>query len=104
MTSGEHDEHHQICIPRRVQPPSPWAPNVSKSTIFNMLTGLNQHVGNWQAKPSSAAPVPLSTMACVEIIDARAYCLTPEGRVARDISSEPPRCGVSHPKHRGAGT
>jgi len=22
-------------------------PNVGKSTVFNMLTGLNQHVGNW---------------------------------------------------------
>ena len=25
-------------------------PNVGKSTIFNMLTGLNQHVGNWTGK------------------------------------------------------
>ena len=25
-------------------------PNVGKSTIFNMLTGLNQHVGNWPGK------------------------------------------------------
>ncbi|NIO68556.1 MAG: hypothetical protein GTN71_05785, partial [Anaerolineae bacterium] len=22
-------------------------PNVGKSTVFNLLTGLNQHVGNW---------------------------------------------------------
>ena len=25
-------------------------PNVGKSTIFNMITGLNQHVGNWPGK------------------------------------------------------
>lgn len=25
-------------------------PNVGKTTIFNMLTGLNQHVGNWPGK------------------------------------------------------
>jgi ferrous iron transport protein B len=25
-------------------------PNVGKSTIFNLLTGLNQHVGNWTGK------------------------------------------------------
>ena len=22
-------------------------PNMGKSTLFNLLTGLNQHVGNW---------------------------------------------------------
>ena len=25
-------------------------PNVGKSTIFNALTGLNQHTGNWTGK------------------------------------------------------
>lgn len=25
-------------------------PNVGKSTVFNLLTGLNQHVGNWSGK------------------------------------------------------
>ena len=25
-------------------------PNVGKSTIFNILTGLHQHVGNWPGK------------------------------------------------------
>ena len=25
-------------------------PNVGKSTIFNMLTGLHQHTGNWSGK------------------------------------------------------
>src|SRR5512139_2706108 len=25
-------------------------PNVGKSSVFNLLTGLNQHVGNWTGK------------------------------------------------------
>jgi ferrous iron transport protein B len=25
-------------------------PNVGKSTVFNVLTGLSQHVGNWPGK------------------------------------------------------
>ena len=25
-------------------------PNVGKSTVFNCLTGLNQHTGNWAQK------------------------------------------------------
>jgi ferrous iron transport protein B len=25
-------------------------PNVGKSTVFNRLTGLNQHTGNWPGK------------------------------------------------------
>jgi ferrous iron transport protein B len=25
-------------------------PNVGKSTVFNALTGSNQHVGNWPGK------------------------------------------------------
>ncbi|RPJ47075.1 MAG: hypothetical protein EHM21_08320, partial [Chloroflexi bacterium] len=25
-------------------------PNMGKSTLFNQLTGLNQHVGNWSGK------------------------------------------------------
>jgi len=25
-------------------------PNVGKSTLFNLLTGLNQNVGNWPGK------------------------------------------------------
>ena len=29
-------------------------PNVGKSTIFNALTGLHQHTGNWQTPPACA--------------------------------------------------
>jgi len=30
-------------------------PNVGKSTVFNALTGLNQHTGNWTGKTVSTA-------------------------------------------------
>ena len=30
-------------------------PNVGKSTIFNLLTGMNQHTGNWAGKTVSVA-------------------------------------------------
>ena len=30
-------------------------PNVGKSTVFNSLTGLNQHTGNWSGKTVGAA-------------------------------------------------
>ena len=30
-------------------------PNVGKSTVFNALTGLNQHTGNWPGKTVGSA-------------------------------------------------
>ena len=30
-------------------------PNVGKSTVFNALTGLNQHTGNWPGKTVETA-------------------------------------------------
>ena len=30
-------------------------PNVGKSTLFNALTGLHQHTGNWTGKTVSCA-------------------------------------------------
>ena len=30
-------------------------PNVGKSTVFNSLTGLKQHTGNWSGKTVSNA-------------------------------------------------
>lgn len=64
-------------------------PNVGKSTVFNMLTGLSQHVGNWPGKTVEHRSgtfehdgVPVS------IIDLPGtYCLTaasPEEMIARD--------------------
>ena len=31
-------------------------PNVGKSTVFNELTGMNQHTGNWPGKTVTNAP------------------------------------------------
>ena len=30
-------------------------PNVGKSTVFNALTGLHQHTGNWPGKTVASA-------------------------------------------------
>ena len=30
-------------------------PNVGKSTVFNNLTGMNQHTGNWPGKTVAVA-------------------------------------------------
>ncbi len=65
-------------------------PNVGKSTIFNMLTGLNQHVGNW---PGKTIEQKVGTYHhngfLVRIVDLPGtYSLTansPEERIARDF-------------------
>lgn len=64
-------------------------PNVGKSTVFNMLTGLKQHVGNWPGKT-----VEKKTGIChyegldIKIVDLPGtYSLTansPEERITRD--------------------
>jgi ferrous iron transport protein B len=64
-------------------------PNVGKSTVFNILTGLNQHVGNWPGKTVERRAGHLEHHgASIEIIDLPgAYCLTaasPEETITRD--------------------
>lgn len=65
-------------------------PNVGKSTVFNMLTGLNQHVGNWPGKTvelkTGVFEVEATTVKLVDLPGT--YSLTAnseEERIARDF-------------------
>lgn len=65
-------------------------PNVGKSTIFNLLTGLTQHVGNWPGKTVERKEGHiLWGSSALRIVDLPgAYSLTansPEERIARDF-------------------
>ncbi|MFO7569158.1 MAG: ferrous iron transport protein B [Smithellaceae bacterium] len=65
-------------------------PNVGKSTIFNILTGLSQHVGNWPGKTvEKKAGEHRSDNVLIRIVDLPGtYSLTAfseEERVARDF-------------------
>ena len=64
-------------------------PNVGKSTVFNILTGLNQHVGNWPGKTvEQRTGTFIHDEVEFNIIDLPGtYCLTaasPEETVTRD--------------------
>lgn len=64
-------------------------PNVGKSTVFNILTGLNQHVGNWPGKTVERREGHFEHHGeKIHIVDLPgAYCLTaasPEEMIARD--------------------
>lgn len=64
-------------------------PNVGKSTVFNMLTGLRQHVGNWPGKTVERKAGAITHKGReIEIVDLPgAYGLTAsseEERIARD--------------------
>jgi ferrous iron transport protein B len=64
-------------------------PNVGKSTVFNMLTGLSQHVGNWPGKTiEKKAGVYCCDDTSVHIVDLPGtYSLTAnsvEERITRD--------------------
>ncbi|MFR5420854.1 MAG: FeoB small GTPase domain-containing protein [Oscillospiraceae bacterium] len=61
-------------------------PNVGKSTIFNALTGMHQHTGNWAARPSAAVrPVPLGTGKLFIRGHSGTYSLRPHWRRGRRV-------------------
>ncbi|MFH1908740.1 MAG: ferrous iron transport protein B [Chloroflexota bacterium] len=65
-------------------------PNVGKSTVFNMLTGLNQHVGNWPGKTvEQKAGLYMHNGQVIRLVDLPGtYSLTAnseEERIARDF-------------------
>ena len=64
-------------------------PNVGKSTVFNALTGLHQHTGNWPGKTVASAEGSFRTGDClVHLVDLPGtYSLSadsPEEEVTRD--------------------
>ena len=65
-------------------------PNVGKSTVFNLLTGLSQHVGNWPGKTvEQKSGIYQHQELTMRIVDLPGtYSLTansPEERIARDF-------------------
>jgi ferrous iron transport protein B len=76
-------------VPGRISVALTGQPNVGKSTVFNMLTGLTQHVGNW---PGKTVAQKMGTYrhngTVLELIDLPGtYSLTAnseEERIARD--------------------
>ncbi len=84
------EESRPITEPKRYVVALAGQPNVGKSTIFNLLTGLNQHVGNWPGKTveQKVGHHRFREDVLLEIIDLPGtYSLTAnslEERIARD--------------------
>ena len=50
-------------------------PNVGKSTLFNRITGLRQHTGNWPGKTVEIAQGTAKADGSVRVVDLPgAYC------------------------------
>jgi ferrous iron transport protein B len=93
------DPGDEICLPpieKEIYVALVGQPNVGKSTIFNILTGLSQHVGNWPGKTvEKKEGVHRTDATLIRIVDLPGtYSLTSfseEERVTRDfIISEKP--------------
>ncbi len=84
------DEPEQAKTGRKLIVALAGQPNVGKSTVFNMLTGLSQHVGNWPGKTvEKKEGAHISEDVEMQIVDLPGtYSLTAfseEERVARDF-------------------
>jgi len=85
-----HEEAEQIGECRKFLVALAGQPNVGKSTVFNILTGLSQHVGNWPGKTvEKKEGIHSCENVDLEIVDLPGtYSLTAfseEERVARDF-------------------
>lgn len=84
------DEPEQARVAKKLLVALAGQPNVGKSTVFNILTGLSQHVGNWPGKTvEKKEGAHVSDDVEMQIIDLPGtYSLTAfseEERVARDF-------------------
>jgi len=88
--TAARDEGEQKRVEKKILVALAGQPNVGKSTVFNILTGLSQHVGNWPGKTvEKKEGAHFSDDVELQIIDLPGtYSLTAfseEERVARDF-------------------
>lgn len=89
-SSSPREEEAPVAEQRRILVALAGQPNVGKSTIFNILTGLSQHVGNWPGKTvEKKEGVHIADNTEMHIVDLPGtYSLSAfseEERVARDF-------------------
>lgn len=93
MVSRITPDDQQVCLPpieKEICVALAGQPNVGKSTVFNILTGLSQHVGNWPGKTvEKKEGIHRADNILIRIVDLPGtYSLTAfseEEKVARDF-------------------